>query len=226
MIYQLFPIVLSEWTDYKPENVHRMLHNATDWFALKKNAVQSYAEAGKAGYFKVKLQNEWKRMLAMDVSDVFYDKIFMNGKPESEISTVDGKQLKAGDKVRLRFSNGGASPISGYDTQGGKITVVANDGNDVEPVEVDRLIIAVSETHDIVVTIPADGTAWVVATTEDRTNLASMYVGNGIKQLIEPMPRLKNILKEWRWWMTWWKWTGNWTIWEWIWAWIRWIWMW
>jgi CopA family copper-resistance protein len=186
------PIVLSEWTDYKPENVHRMLHNATDWFALKKNAVQSYAEAGKAGYFKVKLQNEWKRMLAMDVSDVFYDKIFMNGKQESEISTVDGKQLKAGDKVRLRISNGGASSYFWLRYAGGKITVVANDGNDVEPVEVDRLIIAVSETYDIVVTIPADGTAYeLLATTEDRTNSASMYVGNGIKQLIEPMPRLK-----------------------------------
>jgi len=186
------PIVLSEWTDYKPENVHRMLHNATDWFALKKNAVQSYAEAGKAGYFKVKLQNEWKRMLAMDVSDVFYDKIFMNGKPESEISTVDGKQLKAGDKVRLRISNGGASSYFWLRYAGGKITVVANDGNDVEPVEVDRLIIAVSETYDIVVTIPADGTAYeLLATTEDRTNSASLYVGNGIKQLIEPMPRLK-----------------------------------
>lgn len=186
------PIVLSEWTDYKPENVHRMLHNATDWFALKKNAVQSYAEAGKAGYFKVKLQNEWKRMLAMDVSDVFYDKIFMNGKPESEISSVDGKPLKAGDKVRLRISNGGASSYFWLRYAGSKITVVANDGNDVEPVEVDRLIIAVSETYDIVVTIPADGTAYeLLATTEDRTNSASMYVGNGIKQLIEPMPRLK-----------------------------------
>lgn len=186
------PIVLSEWTDYKPENVHRMLHNATDWFAIKKNAVQSYAEASKAGYFKVKLKNEWKRMLAMDVSDVYYDKIFMNGKPESEISTVDGKQLKSGDKVRLRISNGGASSYFWLRYAGGKITVVANDGNDVEPVEVDRLIIAVSETYDIVITIPADGTAYeLLATTEDRTNSASMYVGNGIKQLIEPMPRLK-----------------------------------
>jgi hypothetical protein len=30
------PIILSEWTDMKPENVHRMLHNATDWFAIQK----------------------------------------------------------------------------------------------------------------------------------------------------------------------------------------------
>jgi FtsP/CotA-like multicopper oxidase with cupredoxin domain len=41
---------------------------------------------------------------------------------------------------------------------GGKITVVASDGNDVEPVEVDRLLVAVSETYDVV-TIPAEKTA-------------------------------------------------------------------
>ncbi len=186
------PLVLSEWTDLKPDNVHRMLHNATDWFALKKNAVQSYAEAAKAGHFKTKLQNEWKRMLAMDVSDVYYDRIFMNGHPESTISEINGQLLRAGDKVRLRISNGGASSYFWLRYAGGKITVVANDGNDVEPVEVDRLIIAVSETYDIVVTIPADSTAYeLLATTEDRTNSASLYIGNGIKQLIAPMPRLK-----------------------------------
>ncbi len=186
------PVVLSEWTDYKPENVHRMLHNATDWFALKKNAVQSYAEAAKAGHLKTKLQNEWKRMLAMDVSDVYYDKILMNGEHESSIAKLGGKDLKAGDKVRLRISNGGASSYFWLRYAGGKMTVVASDGLDVEPVEVDRLIIAVSETYDVIVSIPADNTAYeFIATTEDRTNSASLYIGNGIKQLISPMPRLK-----------------------------------
>jgi CopA family copper-resistance protein len=186
------PVVLSEWTDYKPENVHRMLHNASDWFAIKKNATQSYGEAIKAGHFKTKLKNEWKRMLAMDVSDVYYDKILMNGNPSTDIKNIDGKQLKAGDKVRLRISNGGASSYFWLTYAGGKITVVANDGNDVEPVEVDRLIIAVSETYDVVVTIPAENTAFeFLATTEDRTNSASFYIGNGIKQLVMPQPRLK-----------------------------------
>lgn len=186
------PIVLSEWTDYKPENIHRMLHNATDWFAIKKNATQGYAEAIKAGHFKTKLKNEWKRMLAMDVSDVYYDKILMNGNPISEIKNFDGKQLKAGDKVRLRISNGGASSYFWLTYGGGKITVVANDGNDVEPVEVDRLIIAVSETYDVIITIPAENTAYeFLATTEDRTKSASYYFGNGIKQLKSPQPRLK-----------------------------------
>ena len=186
------PIVLSEWTDYNPENVHRMLHNATDWFAIKKNATQSYAEAIRARHFKTKVKNEWKRMLAMDVSDVYYDKILMNGSPISEIKNLDGKLLKGGDKVRLRISNGGASSYFWLTYAGGKITVVANDGNDVEPVEVDRLIIAVSETYDIVITIPAENTAFeFLATTEDRTKSASFYFGNGIKQLKSPQPRLK-----------------------------------
>ncbi|MBA4135044.1 MAG: copper oxidase [Flavobacterium sp.] len=181
------PIVLSEWTDIKPENVHRMLHNASDWFAIKKGTTQSYAEAIKQGYFKTKIVNEWKRMNAMDVSDVYYEKFLINGKNESQLS-----QFKAGDRVRLRVSNGGASSNFWLTYAGGKITVVASDGNDVEPVEVDRLLIAVSETYDVIVTIPAENTSYeFLATPEDRTKSASVYIGNGIKQLISPLPKLK-----------------------------------
>lgn len=181
------PIILSEWTDMKPENVHRMLHNATDWFAIKKGTTQSYAEAIRGGHFKTKITNEWKRMNAMDVSDVYYEKFLINGKNESQLS-----QFKAGDKVRLRIANGGASSYFWLTYAGGKITVVANDGNDVEPVEVDRLIIAVSETYDIVVTIPAENTSYeFLATAEDRTKSASLYIGGGIRQLISPLPKLK-----------------------------------
>ncbi|WP_417940806.1 multicopper oxidase family protein [Flavobacterium sp. RS13.1] len=181
------PVVLSEWTDMKPHNIHRLLHNASDWFAIKKGTTQSYAEAIRQGHFFTKVVNEWKRMNAMDVSDVYYDRFFINGKNESQLS-----HFKAGDKVRLRVSNGGASSNFWLTYAGGKITVVANDGNDVEPVEVDRLLIAVSETYDLVVTIPADQTAYeFLATPEDRTKSASLYIGSGIKQLVEPLPKLK-----------------------------------
>ena len=181
------PVILSEWTDLKPENVHRMLHNATDWFAIKKGTTQSYTEAIKQGHFKTKVANEWKRMNAMDVSDVYYEKFLINGKNESQLS-----QFKGGDKVRLRIANGGASSYFWLTYAGGKITVVASDGNDVESVEVDRLLIAVSETYDIIVTIPADNTSYeLLATPEDRTKSTSLYVGNGIKQLISPLPKLK-----------------------------------
>ncbi|WP_395048118.1 multicopper oxidase family protein, partial [Flavobacterium sp.] len=181
------PIVLSEWTDVNPNNIHRMLHNATDWFAIQKGTTQSYAEGIQQGHFKTKVTNEWKRMNAMDVSDVYYNKFLINGKNESQLS-----QFKAGDKVRLRISNGGASTYFWLNYAGGKITVVANDGNDVEPVEVDRLIVAVSETYDIIVTIPADKTAYeFLVTSEDRTKSASLYIGDGIKQLTSTLPKLK-----------------------------------
>lgn len=181
------PVVLSEWTNYKPENVHRMLHNATDWFAIKKGATQSYGEAIKQGYLGVKLKNEWKRMTAMDVSDVYYDKFLMNGCNENQLA-----HFKAGDKVRLRISNGGASSYFWLNYAGGKITVVANDGNDVVPVEVDRLIIAVSETYDVILNIPDDSTAYeFLVTPEDRTKSTSIWIGDGIKKLADPMPKLK-----------------------------------
>lgn len=186
------PVMLSEWTNLNPDNIARMLHNANDWAAIKKNATQSYMEAIKAGKFKTKLTNEWKRMLAMDVSDVYYDKILINGQHSSALKNIDGKSLKAGDKVRLRISNGGASSYFWLRYAGGKITVVASDGNDLKPVEVDRLLIAVSETYDIVLTIPEEGLAYeLLTTTEDRTQSASYFIGNGIKQLISPLPKLK-----------------------------------
>ncbi|MEI7583687.1 multicopper oxidase domain-containing protein [Runella sp.] len=180
------PIILSEWTDMKPENVHRMLHNATDWFAIQKGSTQSYTEALKKGYFKTKIVNEWMRMNAMDVSDVYYSKFLINGRNESQLT-----QFKAGDKIRLRISNGGASTYFWLTYAGGKITVVANDGNDVEPVEVDRLIIAVSETYDVIVTIPDKNTSYeFLATSEDRTKSASLFLGTGNKLKANPLPKL------------------------------------
>lgn len=181
------PVIISEWTDYNPNNIHRMLHNATDWFAIKKRATQSYAEAIREGHFGTKVTNEFKRMLAMDVSDVYYDRFLLNGNVESQLS-----QFKAGDKIRLRISNGGASSYFWINYGGGKFQVVANDGNDVDPVEVDRFIIAVSETYDIVVTVPEKNKSFAFqATSEDRINRSLIYIGEGVKQPILPQPRLK-----------------------------------
>ena len=180
------PVVLSEWTDMKPEEVHRSLHNATDWFAIKKGTTQSYTEAIKTGHFKTKVSNEWKRMNAMDVSDVYYDKFLINGKNQTE-----QPQFKAGDKVRLRIANGGASDYFWLTYAGGKITVVATDGNDVEPVEVDRLIIAVSETYDVVVNIPDNKSYEFLVTPEDRTKSASLWLGRGEKVPATKLPKLK-----------------------------------
>ncbi len=180
------PIVLSDWTNEKPYEVHRSLHMATDWYAIKKHSTQNYAEAIRTGHFKTKLTNEWKRMLAMDVSDVWYNNFLTNGKPE-----LEEPQFKKGDKVKLRIVNGGAATYFWLTYAGGKMTVVANDGEDVEPVEVDRLIIAVAETYDVIVTIPEDMSYEFLATAEDRTKSTSLWLGSGMKMKADPLPKLK-----------------------------------
>ncbi len=184
----IIPVVLSEWTDEKPNEVMRRLHTANDWYAIKKGSVQSYAEAIQHKAFGTKLKNEWLRMKAMDVSDVYYDRFLINGKPEQTIETV---RLKAGDKIRLRVVNAGASSYFWLNYGGGKITVVANDGNDVEPVEVDRLIIGTAETYDIEVNIPENMRYELRATLEDRTKHASLWLGSGHKMPAPDLPRLK-----------------------------------
>lgn len=170
------PVIISEWLDMKPDEAHRSLHAATDWFAVQKGAEQTYSEAIKLGWFKTKVKNEWKRMNAMDLTDIYYDSLLINGRNQSH-----QPQFKAGDKVRLRIANGGASDYFWLSYSGGKITVVATDGNDVEPVEVDRLIIAVSETYDVVVTIPENKSYEFLATPEDRTKFTSLWLGSGPK---------------------------------------------
>ena len=180
-------VLLGDWSDEDPMQIARRLHMAnTDWYAIKKNAVQSYWEAIKSGNFGTKTLNEWKRMEAMDVSDVYYDKFLINGLPSSDYSN-----LKAGDKVRLRVANGGSSTYFWLNFGGGKIKVIANDGNDVVPVEVDRLIVGVSETYDIEVTIPENKSFEFRATSEDRIGHASLWLGSGEKIEAPNLPRLK-----------------------------------
>ncbi|MBW7468742.1 multicopper oxidase domain-containing protein [Pontibacter aydingkolensis] len=179
------PIVLSDWTDMNPREVYRSLRSANDWFSIQKGAIQGYAEAIRKGYFGTKLKNEWKRMEAMDVSDVFYEKFLTNGQDIAEQT-----HFTAEDVVKLRVVNGGASTYFWLTYSGGRITVVGNDGNDVEPVEVDRLIIAPAETYDLLVTIPENMQYEFLATAEDRSNTTSLWLGRGMKMKAQRLGKL------------------------------------
>lgn len=182
-----FTILLSDWTDMNAGEVNRKLHTGNDWFKIKKGSVQSYGEAITKGHIGTKLKSEWKRMDAMDVSDVYYEKFLTNGLEQMSISQ---SEPEPGSRIRLRIVNGGSSTYFWLRYSGGKITVVANDGMDVEPVEVDRMIIAVSETYDIVVTVPEHGSAELQATAEDRSGSTSIWIGNGEKHPVVALPKL------------------------------------
>ncbi|HVX49440.1 MAG TPA: multicopper oxidase domain-containing protein, partial [Chitinophagaceae bacterium] len=180
-----YTMLLSDWTDEKPEEVDRSLHNATDWYAIKKGSTQNYSEAIAKGYLHTKLTNEWKRMMAMDVSDVAYNRFLLNGDTQKTVT-----HLKAGDTIKLHIVNGSSSTYFWLQFAGGKITVTANDGMDVVPVAVDRMMIAVAETYDVEVTIPGNMQYEFKATTEDRTGTASLWLGNGMKMPAPVLPKL------------------------------------
>lgn len=181
-----YTLVLSDWTNENPNEVNRKLHTGSDWFSIRKGSVQSYWEALRAGYLGTKLTSEWKRMNAMDVSDVFYNRFLLNGTPQASLP-----RLKGGDHIRLRIVNGASSTYFWLRYAGGKIRVVASDGKDVVPVDVDRMIIAVSETYDVILTVPESGKSFEFqATAEDTTGSSSLWLGHGERQPLRPFPKL------------------------------------
>ncbi len=181
-----FTVLLSDWTNEKPKEVLRSLKQANDWYGIKKGSTQNYGEAIVKGFFKTKVENEWKRMFAMDVSDVYYDAMLTNGVKEQT-----GPKLKPGEKVKLRVINGSSSTYFWLQYAGSKLTVVANDGQDVVPVVVNRMLIAVAETYDVIVTVPDDRSYEFKATAEDRTKSTSIWLGDGMKIFAPTLPTLK-----------------------------------
>ncbi|MBK0380590.1 multicopper oxidase domain-containing protein [Mucilaginibacter segetis] len=167
-------MLFSDWTNTKPHEVLRMLKRETDWFAIQKGSVQSYGEAASKGYFSDKLKQEWMRMPAMDISDVKYDRFLVNG-----TTGVDLSKFKPGQTVKLRLIDGSSSTYFWMQFAGGKMTVVAADGLAVKPVVVDKLLIGIAETYDVLITIPETGRYEFRATAQDVSGKVSAYVGSG-----------------------------------------------
>ena len=180
-----YVLVLSDWTDEKPTEVLRYLKRAGEWYAVKKGATQSYGEALAAGYFKDKVKQEWGRMPAMDVSDVFYNKFLTNGQEQTYF-----KDARPGEVVRLRVINGSTSSYFHLQYAGGPLQVVAADGNDVVPFPVTRLEIATAETYDLLLTVPPMGAAELRATSSDVTGYTSAYFGQGEAMKAPDLPKL------------------------------------
>ena len=180
-----YVLVLSDWTDEKPHQVLRYLKRAGEWYAIKKGALQSYGEAIAAGYFKDKLKQEWQRMPAMDVSDVYYNKFLMNGQEKNYF-----KDAKPGEVVRLRIINGSASTYFNLQYAGGNMQVIAADGINVEPFPIKKLEIAIAETYDVLITVPQSGAAELRATAMDITGYSSVFFGNGMPMPAPDLPKL------------------------------------
>ena len=180
-----YVLLLSDWTDESPHQVLRYLKRAGEWYAIKKVALQSYGEAIAAGYFKDKLKQEWQRMPAMDVSDVYYNKFLMNGQEKHYF-----KDANSGEVIRLRIINGSASTYFTMQYAGNYMRIIAADGINVVPISVNKLQIATAETYDVLITVPESGTAELRATSWDATGYSSGYFGNGTSIDAPDLPKL------------------------------------
>ena len=69
--------------------------------------------------------------------------------------------FEKGDKIRLRFINGSAMTFFDVRIPGLKMTVVAADGQNIEPLSVDEFRIGVAETYDVIVE-PKDDRAYTI----------------------------------------------------------------
>jgi CopA family copper-resistance protein len=80
--------------------------------------------------------------------------------------------FRRGEKVRLRFINGSSMTFFDIRIPGLKLTVVATDGQDVEPVTVDEFRIGIAEVYDVIVEPKDDRAYTLFAQSIDRSGYA------------------------------------------------------
>ena len=176
-------LVLSDWTDEKPSDVQRTLMRGSNWYAMRKGNLPTLIGAMQDGALSEYIHREWSRMAPMDLSDVAYDAFLINGQPRISIAGAPN------ERMRLRIINAGAATFFYVQFAGGKLKIIAADGMPVEPVEMDRLFIAIGETYDAIITMPASGAWELRATAQDGSGSASAFFGSGTETRAADVPR-------------------------------------
>jgi CopA family copper-resistance protein len=189
-------ILLSDWTDIDPERIFATLKKQSDYYNFHKRTVGDlFADARKQGW-KQTFENRrmWGQMRMnptdlLDVSGYAYTYLMNGVTPGNNWTGL----FHAGERVRLRFINGSAMSIFDVRIPGLKLTVVAADGQDVEPVTVDEFRIGTAETYDVIVEPKGDRAYTVFAQAMDRTGYArgTLAPRMGMLDAVPPLdPRL------------------------------------
>ena len=71
---------------------------------------------------------------------------------------------------------------------GGLVQIVSSDGKDIQPVSVDRFLMTIAETYDLIITVPEKGSYEFRATAQDGSGHTSIFIGSG-KRILLPMYR-------------------------------------
>jgi CopA family copper-resistance protein len=187
-----YVVALSDWSDENPKNIYRKLKVAGDYYNIKKRTIGDFLDEVKKDGFanafnKRKMWNE-KDMGDRDLSDVtgYTYTFLMNG---NNPATNWKALFKNGDKVRLRFINSSAMTFFDVRIPGLKMKVVAADGNNIHPVDVDEFRIGVAETYDVIVEPSSNKAYPIFAQSIDRTGYALGSLTND-KNLTAPTPNM------------------------------------
>ena len=187
-----YVVMLSDWSDEEPESIYAKLKKQSDYYNFRERTlVDLFDDISANG-----LVNTWNarsmwnkgRMSDRDISDVtgYTYTYLMNGNtPEKGWQGL----FRKGERVRLRFINSAAMTIFDVRIPGLKMTVVASDGQNIQPVSVDEFRIGVAETYDVIVEPEVDNAYCIFAQSIDRTGFTygSLTSDQALKPLIPPM---------------------------------------
>jgi CopA family copper-resistance protein len=170
-------VMLSDWTDAKPESIFSKLKKSSDFFNFNQPTfggfMRDVSSMGLSQALEKRKMWNQMRMLPTDFSDVTAAlgtdarlTYLINGQRAEKNWTA---LFRPGEKIRLRFINGSATTIFDVRIPGLKMTVISADGQDVEPVPVDEFRISVAETYDVLVEPQGEDAYTIFAQSIDRT---------------------------------------------------------
>ncbi len=168
-------VVLSDWTDEQPEDIYAKLKKMSHYYNRRERTtndlLQDIKNKGVSRTWNDRRMWNQMRMSETDIADVTGETytFLVNGMtPDEGFRALFNK----GEKVRLRFINAAAMTIFDVRIPGLKMTVVASDGQNIEPVSIDEFRIGVAETYDVVVEPDSDSAYTIFAQSNDRTGFA------------------------------------------------------
>jgi CopA family copper-resistance protein len=170
-----YTILLSEWTDTDPERIYANLKKQSDYYNIGKRTAGDFLhDVGQQGLSRALAERRMWQQMRMDptdladVSAMAYTYLANGRTPAGNWTGL----FEAGDKLRLRFINGSSMTFFDVRIPGLRMTVVAADGQPVEPVTVDEFRIGTAETYDVIVEPSADRAWTIFAQSMDRTGYA------------------------------------------------------
>ena len=192
-----FVVLLSDWKDDDPADVHANLKASSDYYNYAQRTVFDFfddvEEKGLGATVDDRLAWGEMRMMPTDLSDVSGYTFLTNGQTTEAPWTG---QFVPGERVRLRFINGAAMSYFDVRIPGLQMEVVQTDGQNVVPVTVDEFRIAVAETYDVIVTPQEPGPYQILAESIDRTGFAAgvLSTQEGIGSVTLPPSRPRSLL--------------------------------